>query len=63
MLEANQLVEAKADEANKLIEEYLATFDEKHQLAYKIAQEHLQSSFCLEKRIGFNISNFIKKII
>ena len=39
---------------DKLIKEYLKTFDEKDQLAYKIAQEHLQSSFCLEKSIGFN---------
>ena len=39
---------------DKLIEEYLLTFDEKDQLAYKIAQEHLQSSFRLEKSIGFN---------
>lgn len=41
-------------EMNELIEEYITTFDEKDQLAYKIAQEHLQSSFSLEKSIGFN---------
>lgn len=38
----------------KLMKEYIATFLEKDQLAYKIAQEHLKSSFCLEKSIGFN---------
>jgi hypothetical protein len=39
---------------DKLIKEYVATFDEKDQIAYKIAQEHLKSSFRLEKSIGFN---------
>ena len=39
---------------DKLMKEYIATFLEKDQLAYKIAQEHLKSSFCLEKSIGFN---------
>tara|TARA_B110000908_G_C10023108_1_gene343820 strand:+ start:481 stop:705 length:225 start_codon:yes stop_codon:yes gene_type:complete len=39
---------------DKLMKEYVATFLEKDQLAYKIAQEHLKSSFCLEKSIGFN---------
>lgn len=38
----------------KLMKEYIGTFLEKDQLAYKIAQEHLKSSFRLEKSIGFN---------
>ena len=46
--------ENKRKKMDKLIKEYVATFDEKDQLAYKIAQEHLKSSFRLEKSIGFN---------
>ena len=46
--------EKKRKKMEKLMKEYIATFLEKDQLAYKIAQEHLKSSFCLEKSIGFN---------
>lgn len=46
--------EKERKKMDKLIKEYVATFDEKDQLAYKIAQEHLKSSFRLEKSIGFN---------
>ena len=46
--------EKKRKKMEKLMKEYVATFSEKDQLAYKIAQEHLQSSFSLEKSIGFN---------
>ena len=46
--------EKKRKKMDKLMKEYIATFLEKDQLAYKIAQEHLKSSFCLEKSIGFN---------
>ena len=35
------------------MKEYIETFNENDLLAYKIAQEHLQSSFSLEKSIGF----------
>ena len=45
---------SKRKKMNKLMKEYLETFDEKELCAYKIAQEHLQSSFSLEKSIGFN---------
>lgn len=46
--------EKERKEMENLMKEYIATFDEKDQLAYKIAQEHLKSSFRLEKSIGFN---------
>ena len=46
--------ERERKKMDKLMKEYVATFLEKDQLAYKIAQEHLKSSFCLEKSIGFN---------
>ena len=52
----NKLTKKKLD---KLIEEYVSTFDEKDREAYKIAQEHLQSSFSLVKSIGFN--KFLKE--
>lgn len=32
---------------------YIKSFDDKTNVAYKIAQEHLQSSFSLKKSIGF----------
>jgi len=47
----NKLTKKKMD---KLIEEYVSTFDEKDREAYEIAKEHLQSSFSLVKSIGFN---------
>ena len=47
-------IKMERNKMDKLIEEYLLTFDEKDQLAYKIAQEHFKSSFRLEKSIGFN---------
>ena len=36
-----------------LKKEYITSMDEKEQIAYKIAKEHLGSSFNLEKSIGF----------
>jgi len=46
--------EKKKKKMEKLMKEYVATFLEKDRIAYKIAQEHLESSFSLEKSIGFN---------
>ena len=42
-----------------LKKEYITSMDEKEQIAYKIAKEHLGSSFNLEK---VRISKMVKKI-
>jgi hypothetical protein len=44
---------------NKLIDEYVKQLNPKEKCALKIAQEHLGSSFNLEKSIGFQ--KWIKK--
>lgn len=38
---------------NTLIENFIASMDEKELVAYQIAKEHLESSFDIEKCIGF----------
>lgn len=35
------------------IKEYIATFDEKHRIAYEIAKTHLGMSYQIEKSNGF----------
>jgi len=45
--------EKKQKTIEDLKKEYIKSMDEKEQIAYKIAQEHLDSSFNLEKSIGF----------
>ena len=42
------------------IETYIKSLDDKEQLAIKIAQDHLQSSFHMEKSNGY--SNYLKSI-
>jgi len=39
--------------SKELIEKYIKQLDEKEKVAYKIAKEHLGSSFNIEKSIGF----------
>ena len=46
-------------ERKKLREEFIETMDEKTKIAYKIAQEHLESSFDLDRCIEFQ--KFVKK--
>jgi hypothetical protein len=36
-----------------LTEQYLKTLDEKERMAYEIAKDHLNSSFELEKSVGY----------
>ena len=38
---------------HKIKKKYIESMDEKEQIAYNIAKEHLESSFNLEKSIGF----------
>ena len=47
-------------ERENTIETYIKSLDDKEQLAIKIAQDHLQSSFHMEKSNGY--SNYLKSI-
>ena len=40
-------------EKNELIEEYLGQLNKSQLIALKIAEEHLESSFDIERTIGF----------
>ena len=44
----------------ELMKKYVESFSEKELEAYKIAQEHLKTSFSLEKSIGFR--KYLKKM-
>lgn len=35
------------------IQEYILTLNEREKLVLEIAHEHLQSSFCIERSVGF----------
>lgn len=35
------------------IEEYISTLNEREKMVMEIAREHLQSSFCIERSVGF----------
>ena len=43
----------KLNDIEALKKRYIESMDEKEQIAYKIAKEHLDTSFNLEKSIGF----------
>lgn len=43
----------KLNDIESLKKRYIESMDEKEQITYKIAKEHLDSSFNLEKSIGF----------
>ena len=44
----------------ELMKKYVESFSDKELEAYKIAQEHLKTSFSLEKSIGFR--KYLKKM-
>ena len=46
-------ISEKKDTMEDLKNNYIDSMDEKEKIAYKIAKEHLGSSFNLEKSIGF----------
>lgn len=35
------------------IDEYISTLNEREKLVLEIAKEHLESSFCIERSVGF----------
>lgn len=46
-------IKIKKPSIDNLKKKYIQSMDEKEQIAFKIAKEHLDSSFNLEKSIGF----------
>lgn len=40
-------------ELNALLDEYIASMTDMEKMVMEIAREHLESSFCLEKSVGF----------
>ena len=65
MEEKNEII-SKNNENNQngrikeLMKKYVESFSDKELEAYKIAQEHLKTSFSLEKSIGFR--KYLKKM-
>ena len=65
MEEKNEII-SKNNENNEngrikeLMKKYVESFSDKELEAYKIAQEHLKTSFSLEKSIGFR--KYLKKM-
>lgn len=51
---ANALVTKTEEELlEEHIDEYLSTLNEREKIVLQIAKEHLQSSFCIERSVGF----------
>jgi hypothetical protein len=50
---------SQSETTNELLKEYVESFDEKDKIVYEIAKKNLESSFDLEKSLGFK--NFLKK--
>jgi DNA-directed RNA polymerase specialized sigma subunit len=44
---------SEEDILQQLIEEYISTLNEREKQVMEIAKEHLQSSFCIERSVGF----------
>jgi len=38
---------------DQYIQEYIDSLDETEKIVMKIAQDHLESSFCIERSVGF----------
>lgn len=37
----------------ELVKEYISTLSDREKMVLEIAKEHLQSSFCIERSVGF----------
>lgn len=46
-------IETEEEILEKQIEQYISTLNEREKLVLEIAKEHLQSSFCIERSVGF----------
>ena len=49
------------DKELKLVEQYIAQLSPSEKVVYDIARKHLETSFCIEKSIGFleYVKNFL----
>ena len=52
--------EGMNNEVKELVEQYIAQFTPSEKIVYAIAQKQLESSFCIEKSIGF--LEYVKKV-
>lgn len=51
--ETTQTNISEEDILQQLIQEYILTLNEREKHVMEIAKEHLQSSFCIERSVGF----------
>lgn len=51
--ETTQSVKTEEEILQEQIQEYISTLNEREKLVLEIAREHLQSSFCIERSVGF----------
>lgn len=51
----NNEINTKTEEEllEEQIDEYLSSLNEREKIVLQIAKEHLQSSFCIERSVGF----------
>lgn len=46
-------IKTDEDILQEQIEEYISTLNDREKMVLEIAREHLQSSFCVERSVGF----------
>ena len=51
--ETVQINISEEDILRQLVQEYILTLNEREKHVMEIAKEHLQSSFCIERSVGF----------
>jgi hypothetical protein len=51
--ETTQTNISEEDILHQLVQEYISTLNEREKHVMEIAKEHLQSSFCIERSVGF----------
>ncbi len=52
-MDKERMDKERMDKDNALVEEYIAQFTPSEKIVYEIARKQLESSFCIEKSIGF----------
>ena len=56
----NKMYNEVMNNDKELVEQYIAQFTPSEKIVYAIAQKQLESSFCIEKSIGF--LEYVKKV-
>ncbi len=56
----NKMYNKVMNNDKELVEQYIAQFTPSEKIVYAIAQKQLESSFCIEKSIGF--LEYVKKV-